>query len=493
MNWSFLLPAVILLLIIILSILVKKKTLFQNLKSIIPHLFIIFLLSLARAVLDIEFVKQWFSSDTLDRILLIGTFFFILVIFVKTTIFLVFDFLLGKKQQVKYPRLIKDLTVIILYIIGISLIAKLVFNTELTVILASSAVLTVVIGFALQDILGDLFSGIALNLEESLRINDWIKTGDYEGKIEQFRWRCIKILTIDNHLVLIPNRIAAKEEVERFGRASEAFALRLQIGVSYKNSPDVVINTIMDVLSSITSVLKNPGPIVMVNDFADFAVVYEIKFWINDYAIKDPVKSEIRRKTWYAFKRNNIQIPFPIRDVYIKDIKKEKPQEITGAQLIDILKRNEIFNTISEKQLENLVEDIEIKSYGKGETLIKEGEVGQYFYHILAGEAEVIKNNNVIARIKADDYVGEMSLFTGEKTTAEVRVKGESKILRISSEKFRETVKLNAAMARKLSEVIAGRKAQLMEFKKQADQSRRTAIKKETESIFLRIKKYFSF
>lgn len=493
MNLSFLLPALVLLLIIGLNILVKKKALFQKLKSIIPYLFITFLLSLAKAFLKSDFAAHLFSPqewiDTLDKAFL----FVILIILVKTTVFLIFDFLLSKKQRIKYPRLIKDVTVIVLYIIGISLIFKIAFNTELTAVLATSAVLTVVIGFALQDILGDLFSGIALNLEESLRIGDWIKTGDYEGKIEQFRWRCIKILTIDNHLVLIPNRIAAKEEVERFGRASEPFALRLQIGVSYKNSPDFVISTISDVLSSITSILKNPEPMVMVNNFADFAVVYEIKFWINDYAIKDPVKSEIRRKTWYAFKRNNIQIPFPIRDVYIKDIKKEKPQEITDAQLIDILKRNEIFNTISEKQLENLVEDIEIKSYGKGETLIKEGEVGQYFYHILAGEAEVIKNNNVIAIIKADDYVGEMSLFTGEKTTAEVRIKGESKILRISSEKFRETVKLNATMARKLSEVIAGRKAQLMEFKKLADQSRRTAIKKETESIFLRIKKYFSF
>jgi small-conductance mechanosensitive channel len=496
MNWSFLLPAVVLLIIIFLNVLVKKKPLFQNLKSIIPYLFFIFLISLSRAVLNIEFVNQWFLPDALDtinRILVIGTFLFILVIVVKTIVFLIFDFLIGKKQKIKYPRLIKDVTVIALYIVGISLIAKHVFNTELTVILASSAVLTVVIGFALQDILGDLFSGIALNLEESLRIGDWINTGDYEGKIEQFRWRCIKIQTIDNHLVLIPNRIAAKEEVERFGRASEPFALRFRIGVSYRNSPDFVIATIMEVLNSIDSILKEPRSMVMVVDFADFAVIYEIRFWINDYSIKDPVKSEIRRKTWYAFKRNGIQIPFPIRDVYIKDIQKEKPGEITTAQLIDILKRNEILDTISEKQLENLAADMEIKTYGKGETLIKEGEVGEYFYHILEGEAEVVQGDRVIARMKTDDYVGEMALFTGEKTTAEVRVKQESKILRISSEKFRETVQLNAKMARKLSEVIARRKAQLMEIKKEQDQTRQTAIKKETESIFLRIKKYFSF
>jgi small-conductance mechanosensitive channel len=492
-NWLIFLSGALLLLIIVLNIPGRKKTLLRKLKSIIPYLFILLFLSTSLFVLESGFVSHLFQSETLNNILRLGFLFFLMVVLVKTTVFLIFDFLLGKKQQLSYPPMIKDVTVIILYIIGISLIAKFVFDIELTVILASSAVLTVVIGFALQDILGDLFSGIVLNFDESLSIGDWIKTGQYEGKIEQFRWRSIKLRTTDNLLVLIPNRIGSKEEVERFGRADEPFALRLQIGVSYKNSPDLVIRTIMEVLDSIPAILKEPEAAVMVKEFADFAIVYEIKFWLTDYSLKDPLKSEIRRKTWYAFKREDIQIPFPIRDVYIKDIRKEKSFEMTPDRMIEILKKNELLNTLSREQLGNLVQDMDIRSYGEGEILINEDEVGKYFYHILAGEAEVIKGNKVLAKLKADDYVGEMSLFTGEKTTAEVRVKKESKILRISSEKFHETVKLNAEMARKLSQVIARRKAQLMEFKEREDQARKTSIKKETENIFLRIKKYFSF
>jgi hypothetical protein len=366
------------------------------------------------------------------------------------------------------------------------------------VFLASSAVLTVVIGFALQDILGDLFSGITLNLEESLNIGDWIRIGEHEGKIEQFRWRSIKIRTTDNVLVLIPNRIASKEEVNTFGGSRQPFALRLKIGVSYKNSPDFVVSTISEVLNTIPAVLTKPKPIVMVNKFDDFAIIYEIKFWLTDFSLRDPVKSEIQRKTWYAFKRNDIQIPFPIRDIYIKDIKKEKiplsPQwaDMDKEQIIAVLQKNEVLNTISQNQLEILAEDIEIKLYGIGETLIKEGEEGRYFYHFLEGEAEVLKNDKVIIRMKANDYVGEMSLFTGEKTTADVRITRESRVLRISSGRFRETVRLNEKMARKLSEVIAQRKGQLMELEKKEDDSQTKAIKKETENIFLRIKKYFS-
>ncbi len=497
MIWSLVLPTGFLLLIMLLYLLTRKKTYFLKLKSFLPFLLLLFLFNLLLSLLKSGWVSHLFYSENLVSFLEICSLFFTLVLSIKTLIFLIFDFIFEKKQ-IKYPRLIKDVVVIILYIIGILLIAKYYFNIELTVVLASSAVLTVVVGFALQDILGDLFSGIALNLEESLKIGDWIKIGDYEGKIEQFRWRGLKIRTTDNILVLIPNRIASKGEVNRFGHPGESFALRLKMGVSYKNSPDLVISTLLEVLTTIPAVLHSPAPVVMVNEFADSAILYDIKFWVTDYSLKDPIKSEIRRKTWYAFKRKGIQIPYPTRDVYIKDIHKEKKPELptlaglTKEQVVETLQKNDVLKTINKKQLENLAENIEIRLYGKGEILIKEGEEGHYFYHFLEGEAEVLKNNQVVGELKADDYVGEMSLFTGERTSADVRVTRESRVLCISSGKFRETIKLNENVARRLAEVIALRKAQLDELRKREEDSQSKAIKKVSENIFLRIKKYFS-
>ena len=501
MTWHFVLPAGFLLLIVTFYILSKKKSLFVKLKAILPFLFALLFLSLVLSALKSDFVTRFFYSRVLITILELVFLFFILVLSVKLTIFFVFDFLFGKRQHIQYPRLIKDIVVIILYIIGISLIAKYYFNTELTVVLASSAVLTAVIGLALQDLLGDLFSGIALNFEESAKIGDWIKIGEYEGRIEQFRWRSIKLRTIDNVLILIPNRLASREQVYRFGRVDEPFALRFTIGVSYKNSPGQVTSTLMEVMQTIPAILNSPAPVIMVKEYDDFAIIYEIRFWLTDYSTKDAIKSEIRRKTWYAFKRKDIQIPFPIRDVYIKDVKKEKitglPEAdgMTREQIVEILHQNEVFYTLSQNQLEELVENIEIKTYGEGEMLIKEGEEGEYFFHFLTGEAEVLKHHRVVRRLQVDDFVGEISLFTGEKTVADVRITRESRVLCISSGKFRETLKLNEKMARKLSEVIALRKAQLQESKKveEQNQSGLTAIKKESENIFLRIKKYFSF
>lgn len=492
MNWFFWTRALLLFFTILLYAFVKRKNMFSRFKAIIPHIFALLFLGLMLSLFMDDAVADYFYSDALIFLLVLIILIVVQVLAVKVVAFFIFDFLMGKRQNIKYPRLIKDIVVIILYVIGILLIAKYYLNIELTVALASSAVLTVVIGFALQDLLGDLFTGIALNLEESLQIGDWIKAGDLEGRIEQFRWRSIKIRTVDNVLVLIPNQIASKKEVLRFGQVDESFALRMQIGVSYKSSPDDVIGTLLEVVKDVSEVLKTPAARVFVKGYDDFAIIYEIRFWLSDFSLKEPVKSEIRRKTWYAFKRKGIQIPFPIRDVYISRMKESKEHRLALEEIIEILKNNEILNTISEKQLASVAADAEIKRYGSGELLIRENETGQYFYHILMGEAEVVKEDRVISSIGEGDYVGEISLFTGDPTVADVRLTRESTVLRISPEKFRESVQLNVKMARKLSEVIARRKAQLEEIQREADLSKTSRIKKDTENIFLRIKKYFS-
>ncbi|MCP4156428.1 MAG: mechanosensitive ion channel [bacterium] len=461
----------------------------MELRSIIPHLFILLVLSLIISVLKLDIIARVFYSEKIIFICLLAILFFILILTVKIVVFIIFDFLFAQKQKIKYPRLIKDVVVILLYGIGLLFIANYYLDIKITVVLASSAVLTVVVGFALQDILGDLFSGIALNLEESLKIGDWISTGEYEGRIEQFRWRSIKLRTIDNALVVIPNQIAAKQAVFCFGHSGQSFALRTTIGVSYENSPDFVMETLMNVMTSIDLILKLPGPKVFVTGFDDFAINYELKFFLRDFSNKSNILGEINRKSYYAFKRKDIKIPFPVRDVYIK---KDADEKHANRDLVTLIKKNEIFDSIDEVQLKELLEDIKVEVFGHGELLISEGDEGRWFFHILSGEVEIITNNRLLNRLGKNDYFGELSLFTGEKTAASVRVSRESEIIRIPSERFRETVKVNKNMALKVSEVIAARKAKLEEFKEKESETQETSIRKETESLFLRIKNYFS-
>ncbi len=494
MNWFFSLPVTFLALLILLYYLTRKSTTFAGLKSLFPSLFVLFFLSLVISILNMKWVSAMISgmvsAEGLVYVLQLGLLFFILVFSVKFISFFLFDFVFAHKQSIRYPRLIKDIVIILLYVIGLLFIANYYLNIKVTVVLASSAVLTVIFGLALQDILGDLFSGIALNLEDSLKIGDWVKIDEHEGRIEQLQWRSIKLRTIDNVLVVIPNQSASKEAMKSYGHGAGFFALRTRIGVSYTNSPDHVIQVLKDILGAVGSIRHDPPPQVMVTSFDDFAVTYELKYYIEDYSQRHVILSEINRRTWYAFKREGIRIPFPIRDVYLK--KDGDPGRISDEEIIRALKSNEVLAAIGEEQLLSLLEEVEVLVYGRGDVLIREGESGRYFYYIISGEVEIRKSGKTFRRLQANDYFGELSLFTGEKTSAEVRVSRECKVLRISSEGFREAVKLNKAMARKLSGVIARRKAGLEEFSEKESRLDHSEIKKDSESIFLRIKKMFS-
>jgi small-conductance mechanosensitive channel len=473
-------------LIVLFFFLAKRGGALRKLKPIILFLLGLFLVSGTNAILKSEAISKIFYSNTLIFILQLIVLFFLLVITVKFIVFIVFDAYI---KEDRYPRMIKDIVVIVLYVVGFLFIAKYYLKLRVTEVLASAAVVTVVVGFALQDILKDLFSGIAVNLEESLRIGDWVRIGEFEGRIEQFRWRSIKIRTTDNVLVVIPNQIASKEAVKNFGHAGLPFALRCQIGVSYKNSPDLVIKTLLEVLGSIDMILKDPVPEVMMLRYDASSIIYELKYFFKDLSKKNPILSEINRKAWYAFKRVGIEIPFPIRDVYLK---KEPEPALKSEDIIRLLKNNELLNTIDETQLQNLTKGIDIMVFGQGEMVIREGETGHYFYLILSGEVEILKSNKVMHRLGVNEYFGEFALFTGEMTTADVKASKECTFLTISSEKFRETIKMNTDIARKLSEVIAVRRGKQMEFSKKETEDMHLDINKDSENIFLRILKYFS-
>ncbi len=487
MSWHFSLPITFLSLIILIYYLSKKRETFQKLKNVIPQLSLLFFLSLTIAILKIDFIVKIIHIEELDFLLWLLILFFTLVIIVKISSFLVFDFFFSIQRGTHNVRLFRDIFIIILYIIGMLLIANYFLNIKITVILASSAVLTVVVGLALQDLLGDLFSGIALSFEELLKIGDWVKIGEYQGQIEQLRWRAIILRTIDNALVLIPNQLASEEKVVNYGDMRRNIALRLEIGVSYRNSPDFVIAALHRVLDSVDQVLRSPKPVVMVKSFEDFSINYDIRFWLSDYSQKDIIKSDIRRKAWYEFKRHGIQIPFPIRDVYIK---KEKEVSLSRQEIIALLEHNELLSTLGSDVLANLAEEVEIVPYGIGEVLIREDEINSFFYLLLEGEVEILKGKKILGRLGKNDYFGEMSVFTGEKTSASVRVSQESKILKIPPGIFKEAVTINEHTAKKLSAVIAGRKVELSEWEKNRPVTSQI-LQKDSENILIRIKKYF--
>jgi small-conductance mechanosensitive channel/CRP-like cAMP-binding protein len=488
MNWLIALPAFSLLLLLVLFLLGGKNRGRGLFRETFLQLLLLFLLTAAIAMFSSQLLRKVFYFPRLLFVLWLLVWFFLLAFTIKTLAYFVFDFLILKKQGIRYPKLVKDVLVFILYIVGILLILNYYLKIKITVLLASSAVFTVVVGFALQDILGNLFSGIILNFEDSFKLSDWVRINEWEGRVEQFGWRSFKIRTIDQELVVIPNQSASKAEVLIYGAERQPVALKIKVGASYHDSPDRVEAAVTQVLAAMDGVRREPAPTVQLKNFGDFSLDYEVKFWIDDYSQHNAITSEVRRRIWYAFRRHDIQIPFPVRELYRHP---EKGAAIPRQVLVDALKTNDILRTIDEREFLKLLADVDCKVFGGGETIIREGEDGEFFCHIFSGAVNVLKEGRVVARLQAGDFIGEISLVTGEKTGATVVADRESAIIMVSSARFKQLIDMNEALAMKLSAVITRRQEELKLFSEKNLAADAGAVKKSSESLFKRILSYF--
>ena len=489
MNWLLVLPALLASLLVALFIMGRNKPGGGLFRSVLPQLLLLIFLSAAISLFRSGWLKRLAFSPRLLFVLWLLFWFFLLVLAIKTLAYFVFDFLVLKRQGVRYPKLVKDVVVFILFIVGILLILNYYLNIKITVLLASSAVLTVVIGFALQDILGNLFSGIVLNFEDSFKLGDWVRIGEREGRVEQFGWRSFKVRTIDRELIVIPNQSASKAEVLIYGSGGQPMVLKVEVGTGYEDSPDRVGAAILKALAFIPLVRSEPPPVVQFMDFGESSLDYVVKFWIDDYAQHNLIASEVRRRIWYAFRREGIEIPYPKRDVYQKQ---EKRAEIPPAALAEALKRNDVLRAIEEGDFQRLLAAAEHRLYGGGETIIREGDEGDYFYHVYSGAVNVLKEGQVIARLGPGDFFGEISLVTGERVSATVTAEGESVVIRVSSSRFKQVVGMNEAMAMKLSAVITQRQEEMKLFSEKNLKPDSTVLHKKSENLFHRILNYFA-
>ncbi len=489
MNWLFALPGLFLLLTLALFFLSGKKRGSGLFRQALPQLLLLFFLSAAISLFSSAWLRNFPYSPRLLFFLWLLFWFFLVVLAVKALAYFVFDFLVLKKQGMHYPKLIKDVVVFILFVVGILLIIRYYLDRDLTVLLASSAVLTVVIGFALQDILGNLFSGIILNFEDAFKIGDWLHIGEREGQVEQFGWRSFKIRSIDRELIVIPNQAASKAEVLIYGSGRQPVCLKISVGASYQDSPDRVSAAILKALEPIPEIRRSPLPEVQLVEFSDFSLNYLVKFWIDDYSRHNSIASDVRRRIWYAFKRQGIEIPYPKRDVYMKQ---ERSGEIARETLAAALKGNNVLAAIEDRDFRDLLAAAETKVFGAGETIIREGEEGDFFYHIFSGAVKVLKGGRVIVRLGPGDFFGEISLVTGEKTNATIVAENESVILAISSARFKQVVDMNEKMAMKLAEVITRRQEETQAFSEKNRAAAPSAAAKDAGNLLKRIMKYFA-
>jgi small-conductance mechanosensitive channel len=231
----------------------------------------------------------------------------------------VFDVYLKSYRKLVLPALLPKVTMGAAYLLGALMLMTIIFpERDITPLLATSAITSLVLGLALQPILGNFFSGLVISLEQPFRINDWVLVGGVEGRVDSITWRTTRLVTRDNDIIVLPNSKIADLDLTNYHYPIPLHLERVYVGVHYRTPPYEVDEALRIAAERVPGVLEKPSPEVFLHEFGDSSITYEVRIWIEDVARRPRIENMVRIEIWEEFHRRGITIPFPIRTLEIE-------------------------------------------------------------------------------------------------------------------------------------------------------------------------------
>ena len=366
----------------------------------------------------------------------------------------------AKRHGAEAPKLLQQVFGFTVFCVALALVLKLTYGFQVDTFLAGSGIVAVVIGFSMQETLANIVSGIALQMGKPFRVGDWLILDSHRAEVMEMNWRSTKLRTNDDVYLDIPNKAVVTHTITNLSYPTKVHANRIRVSFEYGAPPNVVRDVLIRAAASAPGVLKEPPPKVFLRDFGESAMIYEIKYSLDDERRYNDIEDAIRTNVWYAARRAGVNIPFPIRTVELRrPAHGSKTDASPGHHVVTTL---ELFAPLDAAQKRRLLEGGRSLRFGRGENIIHQGAEGCSMFIIVHGEVDVIvhaaQRDMVVATLRAGEAFGEMCLLTGEKRTATVRAKTDCDIWEIERASIQPLLDENKELAEGLSDLLARRK-----------------------------------
>ncbi|HEY6722470.1 MAG TPA: mechanosensitive ion channel family protein [Polyangiaceae bacterium] len=398
---------------------------------------------------------------------------FMLLASIGNSVFLiVIRAVLAKRLGFPVPRIVQDIIQIGVYI-AVALVTLRAAGVEPSSLLATSALLTAVIGLSLQDTLGNMFAGLAIQAERPFEVGDWIQydaTQENVGEVTEINWRATKLITQDRVVITVPNGALAKSSIRNFSRPERITRRTTIIHAPYDVSPDRVQQALLRAAQDAPGVLPAPPVTVITRGFSDRGMEYGVRFFIDDFRDRDPITSAVNDRLWYAMARLNVSIPVPRRRIEIEQLSDETQMRAT-EQAVDrrlrTLEQVDFLQALPRELLAELASSAETRVYAPGEYIIHQGDTGAEMFIIDSGRVGVVlerrANEQHVAELGHGKCFGEMSVMTGEPRKASIRAITETRVLVVDKGTFKALLDKNEGVLEDISEILADRHQQLDE------------------------------
>ncbi|UZK68356.1 mechanosensitive ion channel [Sphingomonas sp. S1-29] len=228
-------------------------------------------------------------------------------------------------QKLLFQKLAGIIVIVVAFFVGVDML-----GIDLTTFAIFGGAFGLAIGFGLQKTIGNLIAGIILLMDRSIKPGDVIVIGEAVGQVNKIGVRAVSIITRDGKEHLIPNENLMTQEVENWSFSDRNVRVRIPVGVSYHCDLKLAQELMLRAANDSPRVLKSPKPNVWLAAFGDNAVEHEILAWVSDPESGiGNVRSDVLNRLWWLFKEHGIEIPFPQRDIHVRNWPAAAPAAVT--------------------------------------------------------------------------------------------------------------------------------------------------------------------
>ena len=402
----------------------------------------------------------------------------------------------------EWPRIIEDVVILIVYVIyGFAQLRGA--GVDLSSIVTTSAILTAVIAFAMQDTLGNLLGGLAIQIDNTVQVGDWVSVDGVSGQVRDIRWRSTLIETRNWETVVIPNSQIMKGRVAILGkRDGQPLQWRrsLRFMVDPRVPPARVIATLNEEMREvpIANVARAPLPNTVLHGFAFGNLEYDLRYWLTDLLEDEMTDSMVRVHLFASLQRAGIRVAEEQRTVHAVTRDEAHADAVKKREIgrrLEMLRGVDLFTVLAEDEMNEIAERLQYAPFARGDVITKQGNVAHWLYLIMFGEAEVRYEPEhsapqLVSTLRAGQFFGEMALLTGESRSATVVAKTDVECYRLDGKSFQGLLLKRPEIAEGISRVISSRKPDL-EKVREAYATQPGPAQSEQTDLLARIRRFF--
>ena len=468
-------------------------------RLVVPSLALLFLVVVAYLRPDLleEFQTAAFDRTQVALALSLQIGLWIIGAFFVDRVFkvLIWEGLVRKALGVQVPRLVQELFTVLLFVLALIGVVGVVFGRSVTGIWATTGGVGIVVGFALRNMIHDVFAGIALNIERPIKIGDWIWIHDRDfddpetsiGCVTEINWRTTRLKTIENNTLVLPNSQMSEAKFTNFSVPSveSRFELFVSLDASVPASRALrVLNAALLALVEEGVLIRERKSKAKADGLDHLGVRYKLKYWIRPAEVSpSTARHRVLTSVLDQLSHAGIGLAYPKTDLFHAPMPARQLDSQSLEDRTELLARISLFAEIEEDERRILARSMQERFLDRGGELTRQGEPGSSMFILVEGLLQVLidlrgeGSEEKVGQILPGAFLGEMSALTGEDRSATVRAATDAVVYEITRDALAELLEGRPEIAETMSRAVANHRLE----DKQA-RSQWSEVEKEEET-----------